>query len=132
MAKNPGRDCLIKKGGTAIAGLLTNTISVAGEPIDITDKGDAGVVDYLDDTMTGLQLEITGEGYEEDNVLRDLALGAVSGKFLSDLTYDFGNGDTISGNFVMTSYSETAADEDGEKFNVTFKSKGAWTFTAAV
>lgn len=131
MAKNAGRLCLIKKAGTAIAGLLTNSISVAGDPIDIHDKGDLGIVEFLSNTMTNKVLEIGGEGYEEDNILRDIALGADSGKFLTDITYVFANGDSISGNFVLTAYSENADRDDGEKFNASFKSNGAWTFSPA-
>lgn len=132
MAKQPGRLCLIKKNGTAIAGLLTNSMTVNGEPIVTTDKGDNGYVSYLADVFTGQQIEITAEGYEEDQVLRDLGLGAPSGKFLSDITYEFANGDEISGDFVLVSYGETAPDEEGERFNATFRSDGAWTFTQAV
>lgn len=132
MAKETGRLCLIKKNGTTIGGLLTNSMTVNGTPVNVEDKGDAGVQTMLSGILTGQSIEISGEGYEEDNVLRDIALGPASGKFLSDITYVFGDGDVISGNFVMTAYSESAEKDEAEKFNATFVSDGAWTFTPAV
>ncbi len=63
--------------------------------------------------------------------MRDIALGGESGKFLSDLTFDFPGGDELSGNWVMTAYSETGAFEDGQTFNATFVSNGEPTYTQA-
>lgn len=131
MAKQAGRLCVIKKNGTTIAGGRTVGMSVNGSPIDVQDQGDNGFATYLADVLTGQSIELTIDGYEEDQVLRDLSVGAASGKFLSDLTYEFPNGDEISGDFVMTAYTETGAHEDGQTFNATFSSNGAWTYTQA-
>jgi predicted secreted protein len=131
MAKTPGRLCVIKKNTTTIAGGRTVGMTVNGSPINVEDQGDSGFATYLPDVLTGQSIELTIEGYEEDQVLRDISLGTASGKFLTDLTFDFPNGDEISGDFVMTAYSETGAYEDGQTFNATFGSDGAWTFTGA-
>lgn len=132
MAKASGRLCVIKKNTTTIAGGRTVGMSVAGTPIDVQDQGDSGFNTYLSGILTGQSIELTIEGYEEDQVLRDLSVGAASGKFLTDLTFEFPNGDEISGNFVMSAYSETGAYDDGQTFNATFMSDGAWTYTPAV
>ena len=50
---------------------------------------------------------------------------------MSDLTFEFPNGDGIGGDFVMTAYSETGAFEDGQTFSATFSSDGTWTYTDA-
>lgn len=131
MAKTAGRLCVIKKNTTTIAGARNVGITSNGTPIDVTDQGDSGVVNYLASTLTGRSVELTIDGYEEDQVLRDIALGAESGKFLTDLTFEFPNGDEISGNFVMTAYSETGAYEDGQTFTATFASNGTTTYTQA-
>ena len=133
MAKASGRACLIKKGGTAIAGLLTNSINVNGAPVNVEDKDDAGFQTMLAGMLTGQSIEISGEGYEDGEVLRDIGMSATaSAKFITDITYVFANGDAISGDFVMSAYSESAEKDDGEKFTVSFVSNGAWTYTPAV
>lgn len=129
MAKEAGRLCLITRGGTTIGGARTVGITVNGSPINVESQTDAGVATYLAGILTGQSLELTIDGYEEDNVLRDLSLGTAANKFITDLSFVFPNGDAITGNFVMMSYSETGAFEDGQTFTATFGSDGAWTFT---
>ncbi|MGB0855291.1 MAG: hypothetical protein ACPGSI_18480 [Pikeienuella sp.] len=131
MAKAAGRLCVIKKATTTIGGGRTVGVTVNGSPINVEDQGDSGVATYLSGVMTGQSIELNIDGYEEDQVLRDLALGATSGKFLTDLTFEFPGGDEISGDFVMTAYSETGAFEDGQTFTATFGSDAAWTYTQA-
>lgn len=127
MAQQAGRDCVIKKNAVTIAGGRTVGVTVNGSPISTEDQGDAGIATYLDDVMTGQSLELTIEGVEEDGVLRGIALGTASGKFLSDLSFVFPDGDAITGDFVMTAYSETGAYEDAQMFNATFSSNGTWS-----
>lgn len=125
MAKAAGRTCLIQKSGTTIAGVRSISISFNGTPIDVTDQGDSGNVNYLSDVMTGKTVEATVDGIEEDQVLQGIATGADSGKFLSDLTIDLPSGTTLSGNWVMTAYSETGPYEEAQTFTATFVSNGA-------
>lgn len=132
MAKQAGRLCLIKKNATTIGGGRTVGMTVNGAPINVEDQGDEGVQTFLAGVFTGQSLELTIEGYEEDQVLRDIALGPVSGKFMTDITFEFPNGDEISGDFVLTAYSETGPYEDGQTFSGTFSSDGAWTYTESV
>lgn len=129
MAKAAGRLCVIKKNAVTIGGGRTVGLTVNRAPIDVQDQGDSGYVTYLAGVMTGQSIELTIDGYEEDQVLRDLALGAPAGVFLTDITFDFPNGDEVSGDFVLTGYSETGAHEDGQTFTATFGSDGAWTYT---
>ena len=130
-----GRNCVIKQSGTAIAGLRVNSITWNGAGIDITDKGDGAFQTFLDDVLSTDTLEITGEGVEDGNVLRNLAFSTTPGdKFLAALTYEFAAdtaaSDTISGDFIMTSYSEGSPYQDANTFNVTFVRNGSHTFTA--
>ena len=131
MAKQAGRLCLIKKNSTTIGGGKTVGITVNGSPINVEDQGDAGIQTFLAGILTGQSVELTIEGYEEDQVLRDLAFGAASGKFLTDISFFFPNGDNITGDFVMTAYSESGAFEDGQTFSATFSSDGAYTINQA-
>lgn len=130
MAKASGRFCVLKKGITAIGGGRTVAVTVSGEPIDVQDQGDSGFATFLAGILNNQRLEVTIDGYEEDQVLRDIAFGAASGKFLTDLTLEFPNGsNTIAGDCVLTSYNETGAYEDGQTFNATFVWDGGWTYT---
>jgi len=135
--KAAGKLCLIKKNSTTIGGGRTVGMTVNGAPINVEDQGDSGLQTLIADVITGQSLELTIEGYEEDQVLRGLALGASSGRFLSDLTFEFPPSgalaaDEISGDFFLSAYSETGALEDGQTFSATFTSDGAWTFTPGV
>lgn len=131
MAKAAGRLFYIKKNGTDIAGLRNVSISGGGSPIDVTDQGDSGYNTFLSNVMTGMALEISGSGIEEDQVFHDAWYGGVSTRFMTDITVEFPNGDTISGNVVMTSYSETGPYDDAQTFDVTIMTNGTWTFTPA-
>ena len=132
MAKATGRLCVIKKNNVTIAGGKTVGFTVNGSPVDVQDQGDSGFQTLLAGVITGQSIELTIDGYEEDNVLRDLALGAASGRFLTDITFETPDGDEISGSFFLATYSETGAFDDGQTFTASFTSDGAWTFTAAV
>jgi predicted secreted protein len=131
MAKQAGSGCLIQKNSVTIGGARTVSITVNGSPIDVQDQGDGNVVTYLSGVLTGQSLELSIDGYEEDNVLRDISLGPVADKFMTDLSFVFPGGDDVTGNFTMTNYSETGAYEDGQTFTATFGSDGAWTHTPA-
>lgn len=130
MAKAAGRLCVIKKNTTVIGGGRVIGITVNGTPINVEDQGDDGLATYLADTLTGRSIELTIEGYEEDQVLRDIAVGTEAAHFLTDITFEFPNGgNVLSGSWVLTAYSETGAFEDGQTFSATIVSDGQWTYT---
>lgn len=132
MAKQDGALFVLKKNNVVIGGGRTVGLTVNGSPINTTDQGDSGVTNYLAGVLTGRSLEISVDGQEEDQVLRTLAVATdAADVFLTDLTLTFGNGDVLSGDFVMTGYTETGAYEDAQTYTASFASDGAWTFTAA-
>ena len=132
MSKSVGRLCVVKLAGVLIAGLKTNSITVAKTPIDISDKSTGANLALLDGAIQSQTLEISGEGLEDSQVLRDLALDSSEGAgFLTDLTYEFANGDIISGNFFFGNYTEGAPHNDASTFTGTFTSHGGWTYTPA-
>lgn len=129
---NAGRACVIKKSAATIAGARTVGMSVNGSPIDITDQGDAGFLTVLDGVLTDRSIVLTIEGVEDGNVLRDLALGADADVFLSDITLNFADGDTLAADFVMTGYTEGSPYKDATTFGATFTTTGTWLHTKAV
>ena len=133
MAKSAGRLCVIKKAATTIGGGRTVGITVNGSPINVEDQGDLGFQTLLAGVITGRSIELTIDGYEEDQVIRDIAMSSTpTDKFMTDITFEFPNGDVISGDFFLSSYSETGAYEDGQTFTSAFTSDAAWTYTPSV
>ena len=128
---NTGRDLLINKGATAIAGAQTHSVSVDNSPVDISDIAGAGFR-----TLAGFagnrKMDISVNGVWTDKVMRDLALGADSALLLSDITLDFADGGDISGDFYLASYEETGAHDGAVTFTCSLQSSGAWTYTTAV
>lgn len=130
MADN-GRDLLIKKGGTAIAGARTNSISVDNSPVDISDIAGGGFR-KLADFAGNRKLDLSVSGVWATKVIRDLMLGADSGLLLTDLTLIFADGGDIAGDFYLASYTEEGAHDVAVTFTASMQSSGAWTYTTAV
>ena len=131
MAAKSGRDLLIKKAGTAIAGFRTNTVTIDGSPVDITDKGDGGFRTLAD--FAGVRsMDIEGDGVWKANTLGALAYAASStGLLLTDITIVNANGDTIAGDFYLANYVETSPHETEITFTASLQSSEAWTVTPA-
>jgi len=133
MAKGAGRLALLKKAGTAIAGVKVSTMDCEGTPIDVSDQNSSGMVQLLAGVFTGRQMTLGVTGVEADEVLRNIAADPSQQLYLTDLTFVFGNAlaakDTITGDFFMTKYGESAADDGAVTFSATFVSSGSWTLT---
>lgn len=133
MAKSAGRDFVVQKNNVTIASVTTKSVTWNGTPIDITSDDDDGATTYLADRFANTTLEISVEGFTDDDVLSDLAFAASdAGKHLSDITLDRANGDTISGTFILTSYAETGASAEGTTFTATLVRNGIHTWTPSV
>lgn len=128
MAKVAGRTALIKKATVVIGGVRVTNVTMDAAPIDITDNDSAGFTELLNDAFATRTLGFSVEGLEEDQVLRDLAMGTSSNLLLSDLTFTFGNGDILSGSFYMTNYTEGNPYQEASTFTAAFTSSGAWTY----
>ena len=132
MANSAGRDFVVKKATVAIASVRQKSFNWTGRPIDTTNDDDAGFDSYLDDKFAGTSLEISVSGLTDSDVLFDLALSTTdSDKFLSDITLERPNGDVLSGNWVLTAYSETGAYQDATTFDATLVRNGIHTLTPA-
>lgn len=137
MVAAAGRKLRIKydpgTGPVVIAGARTDTISVANEQINITDKDDAGVQTLLDDIGTQ-SMTISCEGVLKNSTLMELAIDAGEGTSLHDFELDFiGLGTiTAAGGFFFSSFEATGAEgTDPTTFSSSLTSSGAITFTAA-
>jgi predicted secreted protein len=132
MAASSGRKLRIKydadgAGGTAaavIAGARTDTLSIANESINITDKDDLGIQTLLDDIGTK-SVSLTCEGVLIDNTLFDLALAAGDGTALHFFEVDLIGLRTLTGNFFISSFEATGAEgTDPTTFTMSLTSSG--------
>lgn len=125
-----GRDLTISKDSTVIAGLRETSISVDNSPVNVTSKDDGGYR-KLANFAGERTLDISASGVWKDDVIRDVALGADSGLLMSDITIEFADGGSVSGDFYLQNFEE-AGTHDGEvTYNSTLQSSGEWTYTEA-
>jgi TP901-1 family phage major tail protein len=143
MAAQKGSSFLLKdnSGGSAvvIGGLRSTSMTINGEIVDITAKDSA--------TFTGSSGHDIGRALGANMGIRSMSVSA-SGVFTdsagennlrgaaftgSSVNYDlvFGDGSTVKGAFIITSY-ERAGEYNGEEtFSVTLESNGTMTYTNA-
>ena len=129
MAKLAGRKVRIKSGGTAIAGALTDSLTINREHIDITDKGDAGIRTYLSEIGT-FSMSMTCSGRLDGTTL--LTIARDSTDVLNTFTFDIDGVGSFSASWGITTFE--VGGEDGANaatFSASFESSGAVTWTAA-
>jgi predicted secreted protein len=129
MAKAPGRLAVLSRGGTVIAGVKALKIEYTAEPIDVTDRDSSGIVEYLSQSKS-VQCKISVSGITNTTTLRAIYNSPSTSKLITDLTFQYADalaaGDTISGNFFMTSYSEENPDDVACTFSAEFVSSGPY------
>ena len=131
MAGNAGRFDAIKKTDVVIAGIREKSLAWSGEAIDVTSDEDGGIRQLIEE-YGQQQLSISGSGvYKDDTTFRLIALTAGSTGLLTDITYEFSNGDIISGDVLLTSYNEGAPYKDATTFDFTLEYAGEWVYTVA-
>ena len=135
MAGNVGREAVLTKGATVLAGIRTKTITWGGESIDVTSGENDGIRLLL--AASGQeQIDLPIEGIAKDDVLLNIALDTTASKMLTDIELTFAirnptntTAATLSGNFRLSSYEEGEPYNDATTFSATLESSGAWTFT---
>jgi len=129
MPANVGRNLKIKRGGTVIAAVRNKSLSMAGEPIDITSDDDSGFRTLLAEAGQR-SIDMSVEGVTKDSVLR-IAMLSGSSLLLTDITVEWPNGDGLSGDFFLNSLEESGAYNDAVTFSGSLQSSGEYTFTPA-
>lgn len=127
MAAISGRKVRIKRGSTAIAGARSDSFTINNEPIDITDKDDAGWRTYLADVgVRSIDCEV--EGVLDDSTFLALAVGTGSA-LLEAYTLDVIGIGEFTGNFYLASFAVTGEQADATTFTASLQSSGTITFT---
>jgi len=129
MPKIAGRKVRISAGATAIAGAISDTITINREPIEQTDKDDAGVRQYIAELGT-FSMSMSCSGHMDTSALLLLANSTtVAVTAFSFLITGLG---TYAGDFCITSFEVNGEEgADTTRFSASFESSGAITFTAA-
>jgi len=131
-----GREMLLRKNSTVLAGLRNVTISWGGESIDLTSAEDAGVR-LLAAQNAQEQIDISAEFVLKDQVMLDIALNPATSKMLTDIDLEWpiitsGNAveATLSGNFKLASFEQGNPYKDAITGSLSLESSGDWTYTA--
>ena len=119
----------IRRGTTPIAGATSDNLTINNEPVDITDKDDAGWRTMLADVGVR-SLEGTVEGVTNDATLIAVAVGTAS-SLLSNHTILITGLGTFSGDFFLSNLQLSAPQAEAVTFTATIQSSGQITWTAA-
>src|SRR5690554_5434687 len=130
MAAAAGRKLIIRRDGTPIAALRSRTITLNGEPIDVTSDDDNGAQTLLPEAgQVSFNISFSGVMKDSDLIASHQALGAQAQ--FEDLEIEFPDGATISGDFFFASLTITGEYNDAITVEGEFQSSGLATFTPA-
>lgn len=137
MAAIAGRDVRVyyKTSAAAayglVAGAKTENFTINNEPIDITDKDDAGVRTMLNSIGTK-SVDISVEGVLATDTFLQLAVNAAaSGGALHLFKFDGASHGDLEGSFFINSFSaEGSEGTDPTTFTMSLQSGGAITYTS--
>lgn len=127
MAASIGRETVLTVDSAAVAGIRTNSIAGTKEPVDISDNDSNGYRQLLAEAGSRA-LEISISGVTKDRVLRE---AFHSGSTLNAVAITYPNADTLTGDFFLSSYSESEPYNEASTFEATLMSADTWTYTAA-
>lgn len=124
-----GRLLRISRGGTPLVGARTDSVTINSEPIDITDKDDAGWRTMLADVgVRSVSCEV--EGVLKDADLLGVSVGTASALIEGGVVEIQGIA-TFTGNFYLQSLALGAEQADAVTFTATLESTGTVTATLA-
>ena len=129
MAEQLGRKVTISIGGEVKATARSKNLTINNEMVDVTSDGDDGVQRFITEPgQKAVEITVNGMFDLEDDTLPELAL---SNDVSTEIILDYGTY-TITGTFVMPSYSEGKEYNDAQTFDATFSSSGAVLKAAVV
>lgn len=124
-----GRKVAFTWGGAPILGVREKSLSINGEPVNVTADNNNGIRELLaEDAEVSVDIELSG--VTKDSVFREAKLaGGASLRATATLTYS--DGDVMSGTFQLGNYSEGQPYNEAVTFTATLMSTGAVTYTPA-
>lgn len=126
MTARTGRNLRIRRGTTPIAGARTDSITINNEPLDITDKDNAGWRTFLADAgVRSIDCEV--EGVLEDSTLIAISVGTAA-NLLESYTIAITGLGTFTGNFYLNNLQLSGEMADVVTFTASIQSSGQVTF----
>jgi predicted secreted protein len=123
-----GRQDVFTWGGATILGVRSKGLAHAGEPIDITSDSSAGWRELLA-TPGENQITLTISGVVRD---RRLIEDFYAGNRTKAVVFTFASsGGTLSGDFMLTSLTETGEYNGAATFDAELQSTGTITYAAS-
>lgn len=130
MAAAAGRKLIIRRGGQPIAALRSRTITLNGEPIDITSDDNDGAQTLLPEAgQVSFNISFSGVMKDSGLIASHQALGAAA--TFEDLEVEFPDGSTLAGEFFFASLTITGEYNDAITIEGEFQSSGLATYTPA-
>lgn len=124
-----GRKVRISRDSVAVVGARTDSVTLNNEPLDITDKDDAGWRTLLADVATrSVSCEV--EGVLKNSTLLGISVGTTSA-LLEACTVEIEGIATFSGDFYLQNISLGAEQADIVTFTATLENSGVITATIA-
>lgn len=129
MSRN-GRAMTIEWDSVVLAGVRTKGYTVTNDYVDVTSDDDAGWQTLLSDPGTRA-VEATAGGITKNQTLLGYIMAAqvTSEPLTMQLPTTTG---TLSGNFLVSSYSDTGEHDGAVEFEATFMSTGPVVYTPGV
>ena len=135
MAAQKGSAFLLKDNSTGtpatIGGLRSTSMSINGEMVDITTKDTAVFVSGGSDIGRTLlagagirSMSVSASGVFTDSAAEGLVRGFSFSGILNPYQLVFGNGDTIDGSFLITSFEQAGEYNGEETYSLTLESSG--------
>lgn len=128
MAEKTGRFLKVKRNGTLIAAVVSKTISINNEAVDITTDDDLGFRKLLEESGTR-SVDISVEGVLKNDVLLEDAGGA--SLLIKTAEIEFQSGLKITGDFRLNNIEVSGETADKIQFSAELQSTGAFTVTPA-
>lgn len=127
MAAGYGRAVDFTWDSSPIEGVREKSLTVNGEPVNVTSDEDDGIQQLLaDDAEFSVQIELSG--VTKDQIFREAKFaGGASLQATAELTYT--DGSVISGTFHLGAYSEGQPYNEAVTFTATLMSNGTVTYT---
>lgn len=123
-----GRSVRISRSGVNIVGARTDSLTVNNEPLDITDKDDAGWRTMLNDVgVRTVSCEV--EGVLKDATLLTDGVGTASTALLKECVVTISGIGTLTGDFFLNSIQIGAEQADVVTFTATLESGENMTAT---
>lgn len=130
MAAGSGRDFVVKKNGTALAGLRENSLTPEGGSVDLTSKEDNGFRKLADFHGTR-SWDMSASGVLKDAVFQDIIMDPSASLLLTDVTLEFHDGAIVAGDVYIGSATFAGAHDGEATYELSLQSSGQWTYTAA-